>query len=66
MNIKDILQRPATGTGNAGMKTPYEQGFYSGAAGERYDNPYDQPGEEVEAMAYFGGWKNGESAGLAG
>ena len=50
-------------TGNPGMKTPYEQGFYAGSRGHPYDNIYDQPGEEAEHAAYYAGWRNGESIG---
>ena len=62
MNIKYILRRPARGTGNAGMETPYDQGFNAGAGGKPYDQPYDQPGEETDAQAYSRGWRDGTTS----
>ena len=63
---KYSVHRPMRGTGNAGMTTPYEDGYRSGANGEEYDNPYNQPGEEVEMKDYESGWKRGNAEGLKG
>jgi len=39
-------------TGNAGLRSPAEQGYKDGKEGLMYDNPYDQRGEELERDAY--------------
>jgi len=44
-------------TGNAGMKTPYEQGYADGRKGLPWQQIYDQPGEEVEADDYKRGFE---------
>lgn len=46
-------------TGNAGMKTPYEQGYEDGCKGYMWQQIYDQPGEEVEADDYKSGFEAG-------
>lgn len=66
MEIKIKLQKPTRGTGNPGMKTPYDQCYEDGSCGRQYENPYDQPGEETEAREFRNGWKYGESEGLRG
>ncbi len=43
-------------TGNAGMRSPAEQGYKDGKEGLMYDNPYDQRGEELERDAYKKGF----------
>jgi hypothetical protein len=63
METKYTLQRPSRGTGNAGMPTPYNQGFAHAAdhlnAGYTYINPYDQPGEEEAAVDFAKGFDAG-------
>jgi len=44
-------------TGNAGMKTPYEQGYADGQQGLMWQQIYDQLGEEVEADDYKRGFE---------
>ena len=39
-------------TGNAGLRSPAEQGYKDGKEGLMYDNPYDQRREELERDAY--------------
>lgn len=63
METKFTLKRPSRGTGNAGMSTPYDQGFRAAAdhlnAGYAYSNPYDQLGEEEAQADYAKGFDAG-------
>lgn len=43
-------------TGNAGMLTPYEQGADHARRGYTWQQIYDQPGEEAEAIDYRNGY----------
>jgi 5-methylcytosine-specific restriction endonuclease McrA len=54
-----VAKRPARGSANAGMGTPYDQGYASGVRGEPFEQIYDQRGEELERDAYKQGYENG-------
>jgi hypothetical protein len=43
------------------MKTPYDQGKVSAEKGEKYQNIYDQPGEETESKDYKKGFDSVKS-----
>lgn len=66
METKYTLKQPTRGVANAGMKTPFDQGYEDGSCGRPYENPYDQPGEKTEAREFRNGWKCGESEGMRG
>ena len=44
-------------TGNAGMLTPYEQGYRDGKQGLMFEQIYTERGEELEADAYKRGFE---------
>lgn len=54
-----VAKKPAQGSGNAGMKTSYDQGYDSGVKGESFEQIYDQQGEELERDAYKRGYEDG-------
>jgi hypothetical protein len=56
---KYTLKRPTRASGDYG---PYEQGYDHGAAGDAYENIYDQPGEECDHASYQYGWIDGSVA----
>lgn len=58
METKYTLKQSTRGTGNPGMKTPYEQGYESGRQGLLFEQIYDQPGEETEAKEFCNGWND--------
>jgi hypothetical protein len=60
-NTVKSIGRPTRGTGNAGMKTPYDQGKASAEKGEKYDNFYNQPGEEEAFKDYKKGFDSVKS-----
>ena len=53
------MTRMTRGVGNAGMKTPYEQGYADGEHGLVWQQIYDQVGEEIEAADYQRGFESG-------
>lgn len=45
-------------TGNPGMLSPYEQGADAARRGYKWEQIYDQPGEQREAREYRDGYFN--------